>query len=210
MPTGKVVRLAILGRSRRAFGAYEGETWHHETPLQWAASNDDVTLIDVLLDAGADLERDGSSIDGRPPLSSAVGYGQWAGARQLVGRGAKTQFWHEAALGMMQAIAHRLQAAPSLRGSHLSGPFWNACRGGQIAAAQYLFAHGADFSWPAPWSGQTPLDIAGQAGQGNVVAWLLGTARSTETAAADRTPIQRRSARQAARVRSRCRHNVAG
>ena len=51
---------------------------HHETPLHWAASNDDVALIDALLDAGADLERGGSSIDGGPPLSSAVGYGQWA------------------------------------------------------------------------------------------------------------------------------------
>ncbi len=48
---------------------------HHETPLHWAASNDDVAPIDALLDAGADLERGGSSIDGGPPLSSAVGYG---------------------------------------------------------------------------------------------------------------------------------------
>ncbi|WP_422282540.1 hypothetical protein [Bradyrhizobium sp.] len=33
--------------------------------------------------------------------------------------------------------------------------------------------HGADLNWPAPWSGQTPLDIAEQAGQSSVVAWLL-------------------------------------
>jgi ankyrin repeat protein len=45
---------------------------HHETPLHWAASNDDLALIDALLDAGADLERGGSSIDGGPALSSAV------------------------------------------------------------------------------------------------------------------------------------------
>jgi ankyrin repeat protein len=32
---------------------------HRETPLHWAASNDDVTLIDALLDGGADLERGG-------------------------------------------------------------------------------------------------------------------------------------------------------
>jgi len=49
-------------------------------------------------------------------LSSAVGYGQWAGARRLVGRGAKTQLWHEAALGLMEVIARRIKAAPSLRG----------------------------------------------------------------------------------------------
>ena len=105
---------------------------HHETPLHWAASNDDVALIDALLDAGADLERGGSSIDGGPPLSSAVGYGQWAGARRLVARGAKTQLWHEAALGMMEATA-RVEAASSLCGTHLSGRFWNACHGGQVA-----------------------------------------------------------------------------
>ena len=61
--------------------------WHRETPLHWAASNDDVELIDALPDAGADIERAGSSIDGGPPLSSAVGYGQWVVARQLIERG---------------------------------------------------------------------------------------------------------------------------
>jgi uncharacterized protein len=63
--------------------------WHRETPLHWAASNDDVALIDALLDAGADIEAAGSSIDGGSPLSCAVGYGQWAAAQQLVERGAR-------------------------------------------------------------------------------------------------------------------------
>jgi uncharacterized protein len=156
---------------------------HRETPLHWAASNDDVALIDVLLDAGADIERAGSSIDGGPPLSCAVGYGQWEGAQRLVARGAKTQLWHEAALGMMEAITRRVEAAPALCGADLSGPFWNACHGGQLAAAQYLLAHGADLNWPAPWSGQTPLDIAEQAGRSDVVAWLLenGAIRGTRS-----------------------------
>lgn len=51
--------------------------WHREAPLHWGASSDDVPLIDALLDAGADIERAGSSIDGGSPLSCAVGYGQW-------------------------------------------------------------------------------------------------------------------------------------
>ena len=100
---------------------------HRETPLHWAASNDDVALIDALLDAGADIERAGSSIDGGSPLSCAVGYGQWAAARRLVERGARTLLWHEAALGLMPAIRQRVEADPPLQPEELSGPFWNAC-----------------------------------------------------------------------------------
>jgi ankyrin repeat protein len=42
------------------------------------------------------------------------------------------------------------------------------------AAAQYLLAHGADLNWPAPWSGQTSLDVAERVGRSDIVAWLLG------------------------------------
>ena len=73
---------------------------------------------------------------------------------------------------MMEAITARVETDPPLRGADLSGPFWNACHGGQLGAAQYLLARGADISWPAPWSGQTPLDIAEQADRSDVVAWL--------------------------------------
>lgn len=148
--------------------------WHRETPLHWAASNDDVALIDALLDAGASIEAAGSSIDGGSPLSCAVGYGQWAAARRLVERGARTLFWHEAALGLIPAIIQRVEADPPPQPEQLSGPFWNACHGGQLAAAQYLLAHGANLNWPAPWSGQTPLDVAERAAQNDIVAWLLG------------------------------------
>ena len=79
-----VAIVQLLKRHGADLDAAAVDMWHHETPLHWAASNDDVMLIDALLDAGADLERSGSSIDGGPPLSSAVGYGQWAGARRLV------------------------------------------------------------------------------------------------------------------------------
>jgi uncharacterized protein len=161
--------------------------WHRETPLHWAASNDDVALIDALLDAGADIEHEGSSIDGGPPLSSAVGYGQWAAAGRLVERGARTLLWQEAALGLLPAIIRRLEADPSQQLEALSGPFWNACHGGQLAAAQYLLAHGADLNWPAPWSGQTPLDIAERAGRSDVAAWLLkkGATRGDEVPAGE-------------------------
>ena len=147
--------------------------WHRETPLHWAASNDDVTLIDALLDAGANIEHDGSSIDGGSPLSSAVGYGQWQAARRLVERGAQTLLWHETALGMMPAIMRRFETESALEAETLSGSFWNACHGGQLVAARYLLERGADLNWAAPWSGQTPLDVAERAGRSDVAAWLL-------------------------------------
>jgi ankyrin repeat protein len=74
----------------------------------------------------------------------------------------------------MPAIRQRVEACPPPQPEELSGPFWNACHGGQLAVAQYLLAHGADLNWPAPWSGQTPLDIAEQEGRSDIVAWLLG------------------------------------
>jgi ankyrin repeat protein len=147
--------------------------WHRETPLHWAASNDDVGLVDALLDVGADIEHEGSSIDGGSPLSSAVGYGQWQAARRLAERGARTLLWHEAALGMMPAMMRRFEADPAPQAEALSGPFWNACHGGQLAAARYLLERGADLNWAAPWSGQTPLDIAEHAGRSDVATWLL-------------------------------------
>jgi hypothetical protein len=49
-----------------------------------------------------------------------------------------------------------------------------------IAAAtgDFVILHGrfsghGDLNWPAPWSGQTPLDIGGQAGRSDAVAWPL-------------------------------------
>jgi hypothetical protein len=60
--------------------------WHREAPLHWAASNDDVALIDALLDAGADIEHAGSSIDGGPPcrvpsvMDNGLPRGGWSSA----------------------------------------------------------------------------------------------------------------------------------
>ena len=145
--------------------------WHQETALHWAASNDDVELIDALLDAGADIERPGSSINGGPPLQSATGYGQMQAVRRLVERGAVYFAWHAAALGMMTELAELLADAPAP--DDLGGALWQAARNGQIAAARLLVAHGADVNWRAPWSDETPLDVARTAGHDEVAAWLL-------------------------------------
>ena len=53
---------------------------HSETPLHWAASSDDVEVLDALLDAGADIEAAGGVIGGGTPVADAAAFGQWNAA----------------------------------------------------------------------------------------------------------------------------------
>jgi ankyrin repeat protein len=153
--------------------AHALDTWHHETALHWAASNDDVELIDALLDVGADIEHPGSSIDGGPPAQSALGYAQWRALRRLYERGARVSLSHAAALGLMPVVTSLVGAVPQPSKEELDVAFWNACRAGQLEAARYLLAHGADQDWAAPWSGETPLDAAQDQHHRSVVIWLI-------------------------------------
>ncbi len=148
-------------------------TCHHETALHWAASNDDVELIDVLLDIGADIECPGSSIGGGPPAQSALGYAQWHALRRLYERGAEIGLSHAAALGLMPLVRSRLSSVPAPSQEDLDVAFWNACRAGQLEAARHLLQQGADRDWPAPWSGETPLEAAHAQHEDAVVAWLI-------------------------------------
>jgi uncharacterized protein len=170
-PNAAVV-VNLLVAAGADLDAHAVGTWHHETALHWAASNDDVELIDALLDAGADIEHPGSSIGGGPPTQSALGYAQWAALRRLVERGAQVALSHAAALGLMPVLASLVEASPPPGPEDLSLAFWNACRAGQLPAARYLAAHGAELNWPAPWSGETPLGAARAQHQRETVAWL--------------------------------------
>ncbi|HVV21316.1 MAG TPA: ankyrin repeat domain-containing protein [Pseudonocardiaceae bacterium] len=149
---------------------------HHETALHWAASNDDVELVDVLVDAGADIEHPGSSIGGGPPSQSALGYGQWAALRRLYERGAVLSLAQAAALGLTSPVTSLVEdGEPSVE--DLSVALWNACRAGQPDTARYLVDRGADVHWQAPWSDQTPLDVAVAEHRDDVVAWLRSVRR---------------------------------
>lgn len=138
--------------------------WHVETPLHWAASNDDIVLIDALLDHGADIEHPGSSIDGGPPIQSALGYGQWHAVRRLHERGATVTLAHLVVLGMVERVVEAL-ASTEIPEDELSVGLWNACRRGDLVMTRLLIEHGADIAWTAPWSGETPVDIARSTGQ---------------------------------------------
>jgi ankyrin repeat protein len=164
--------VAALVAAGADLDAHAIGTWHHETALHWAASNDDVALIDVLLDSGADIEHPGSSIGGGPPSQSAVGYAQWAALRRLHERGAEINLAQSAALGLMPLVTSFTEGVPPPGGEEISLAFWNACRAGQLPTARYLLARGADLNWPAPWSGETPLDAAQARHQHEMAAWL--------------------------------------
>ncbi len=172
--------------------AHARDTWHHETPLHWAASNDDVALINALLDAGADIEHPGSSINGGPPIQSALGYAQWAAVRRLWERGAETGLPHAAVLGLTEMVSSLVEASPPPDRDDVSGAFWNACRAGQLAVARYLLAHGAELDWPAPWDGSTPLDAAAAGRQRETVAWLRANGARSGTSQAPELPASPR------------------
>lgn len=144
-----------------------------ETPLHWAASSDDVGVIDALLDGGADIEAPGAVFTGGTPMSDAVVFANWRAARRLRERGARTTLWQAAALGMVDAVRQQVSARPPPSAQEITNAMWHACRGGQLAAAAYLFEQGADPRWVGH-DGETPLDVARESGVAELVEWLDG------------------------------------
>ncbi len=167
-PNAAAMVAALVGAGAE-LDAQAVDMWHRETALHWAASNDDVELIDALVDAGADIEHPGSSIGGGAPSQSALGYGQWAALRRLYERGAKLSLAQAAALGLLPLVSELAESDVD----DLSIALWNACRAGQLETARYLSERGADASWAAPWSGETALDAARHAHRDEVVSWLV-------------------------------------
>lgn len=106
-----------------------------ETPLHWAASSDDVAVLDALLDAGADIEATGAVIGGGTPLADATAFGQWNAARRLVERGAQASLWQAASLGLLERVDKALTTEPAPAVQDITEAFWGACHGGQRATA---------------------------------------------------------------------------
>jgi len=151
---------------------------HPETPLHWAASCDDVEVLDALLDRGADMEAPGAVIGGGTPLADAVAFGQWRAARRLVERGALTGLWQAAALGLMDRVKDHFNGKPSPAPSEVTKAFRCACHGGQRGAAEYLLSHGADMDWVG-YDGLTPVEAARRSDAREVADWLRGLGAKT-------------------------------
>ncbi|MGH8568366.1 MAG: ankyrin repeat domain-containing protein, partial [Gammaproteobacteria bacterium] len=115
-----------------------------ETPLHWAASSDDVAVLDALLDHGADIDPPGAVIGGGTPLADAVAFGQWQAARRLVRRGARTTLWQAAALGRRDHP--RLLVRLS---------WWPACDGGGLTPSM-LRAEAAPRHWRSGYTAGVP------------------------------------------------------
>ncbi len=168
-PNGAVTVAVLVDAGADVNAEFTGP--HHETPLHWAASSDDVEVLDALLDAGADIEARGAVIAGGTPVADATAFGQWNVARRLVERGASTNLWESATLGLMDRVEAYFTGEPPPSADDVTHAFWGACHGGQLAAAQYLGERGADVNWVG-WDDLTPLDAARRSDAGSVIKWL--------------------------------------
>lgn len=143
---------------------------HTETPLHWAASSDDVDVIDALLDLGADIDANGAVIAEGTPLTDATAFGQWNAAQRLLDRGAHVGAWEAAVMGLDARLEECLAANPP-DAAFLNGLFWGACHGGRRSTAELLLARGADINWSG-WDDLTPLGAAERENRTELAGWL--------------------------------------
>jgi hypothetical protein len=104
---------------------------HIETPLHWAASNDDIQAHDALIDAGANIGAEGAVIDEGTPLTGAKALGQWKAAHGLVHLGAKTNLTDAATRGLMDSLEVYFTENSRPKIEAINRAFWGSCHGGQ-------------------------------------------------------------------------------
>jgi hypothetical protein len=165
-----VATLVAAGADASAAGIPADPSRPRETPLHWAASSDDVAVLDALLDGGADIEAAGAVFTGGTPMSDAVIFAQWNAARRLLERGAQTTIWQAGALGLMDRV-EQLYASSPPPADQVTSAFWHACRGGQRETAGFFLDRGANMNWIG-YDRKTPLDVARESGATALVSWL--------------------------------------
>ena len=157
-PDGAATVAALVEAGADVNARFHGP--HEETPLHWAASSDDVGVLDALLDAGADIEAPGAVIGGGTPLADARGFKQWAAALRLIERGARATLTDAATLGLADRVEECFTAATPPTADEVNRAFWGACHGGRRQVAEYLLDRGAEVNWMPQWEDLTPLDAA--------------------------------------------------
>lgn len=175
-PNGAEAVRTLIGAGADPNARFTGP--HTETALHWAASSDDVEVLDALLDHGADIESRGAVIGGGTPISDATAFGQWNVARRLLERGATTTLWESVTLGLGDRVEAYFETDPPPSGEDITEAFWGACHGGQLAMAEYLLARGADIAWVG-WDELTALDAARRSEANEIVALLEGLGAPT-------------------------------
>ncbi|TXS46330.1 ankyrin repeat domain-containing protein [Streptomyces sp. uw30] len=170
LPDGPRTVTALVAAGADVNARFTGA--HRETALHWAASCDDVPVLDALLDLGADIEADGGVIGDGTPLADAVAFGQWKCARRLVERGARMTLWQAAALGEADRVAAFFTSESDHPAAEdVSAALWCACHGGQHRTADYLLRRGGDINWIGH-DRLTALDAAHREGHDSLVTWL--------------------------------------
>lgn len=169
-PNGAATVAALIEAGADVNARFTGP--HTETPLHWAASSDDVDVLDALLDAGADIEAPGAVIGGGTPLADATAFKQLQAAHRLVERGARTTLADAATLGLVDRVEGYFAGAAPPAPDEVNRAFWGACHGGQRRCAEYLLNRGADLNWIPGWEAMTPLDAAQRSGADELVEWL--------------------------------------
>ncbi len=157
-----------------------------ETPLHWAASNDDLELAELLLDAGAEIDIDGAVIANGTPLWDAVVFRRVNAANLLIDRGGAVNLMIAAGAGRRDLVDQFFDDEGSVIESAGTLPCWDeprppktaldsafgfACRNGHITLAKILLERGADPNWVNP-AGETALQQAKSGNHGHVVDWL--------------------------------------
>ena len=170
-PNGAATVATLVEAGADVHARFHGS--HAETPLHWAASCDDVPVLEALLDAGADIDSPGAVIADGPPLADATAFGQWNAAYRLVERGAQTTLFTAASLDLLDRVTPYFDPpAPTPSEGDVNAAFWAACHGGRQRTAEYLVARGAGINWLPPWEPCSPLDAAERAEAADLVTWL--------------------------------------
>jgi uncharacterized protein len=178
-PNGAATVAALVAAGAEVDARFTGP--HNETPLHWAASSNDLEVLDALLDAGADIDAPGAVIGGGTPLADARAFAQWQAAHRLVDRGARVTLTDAATLGLTDRLERFLTAATPPEPEDVNRAFWGACHGGRQHAAQSLLDRGADPNWIPPWEDLTPLDAAARRGATDLTRWLRAHGAKTAT-----------------------------